>query len=118
MNNPLALIVEDNYDLSRIFAQALQSAGFEPQIVRTGDLALLRLASITPDVVVLDLHLPYVSGTEILRQIRADPRLAKTRVIVTTADERMAETLREEADLVLVKPISFSQLRDLSVRLK
>jgi len=118
VSSPLALIIEDDYDLSNIFAQALQSAGFESEIVRTGDAALVRLAATTPDVVVLDLHLPRVAGMDILRQIRAEPRLAKTRVIVATADERLAETLREEADLVLVKPISFSQLRDLSARLR
>jgi DNA-binding response OmpR family regulator len=118
MSNPIALIVEDDYDLSNIFAEALQAAGFEPEIIRTGDKAAARLASVTPDVVVLDLHLPGIAGTDILDRIRADPRLAKARVIVVTADACMAETLREEADLVLVKPISFSQLRDLSARLK
>jgi len=117
-SNSLALIVEDDYDLSNIFAQALQAAGFETQIIRTGDKALTCLSSTTPDVIVLDLHLPRVAGTDILREILADPRLAETRVIVTTADERLAEALREDADLVLVKPISFSQLRDLSARLK
>jgi len=118
MSDLLALIIEDDYDLSNIFAEALQAAGFETQIIQTGDAALVRLSSTTPNVVVLDLHLPRVGGVDILRQIRTDPRLAETRVIVTTADERLAETLREEADLVLVKPISFSQLRDLSSRLK
>ncbi len=117
MANPLALIIEDDYDLSIIFAEALQAAGFETQIVRAGDTALMWLSSTTPEVVVLDLHLPRVAGTSILRQIRNDSRLAKTRVIVATADARLAETLRKKADLVLLKPISFSQLRDLAARL-
>ena len=117
MANPLALIVEDDYDLSVIFAEALQAAGFETQIVRAGDTAIMWLSSITPEVVVLDLHLPRVAGTSILRKIRDTPHLEKTRVIVTTADARLAETLRKEADLVLLKPISFSQLRDLAARL-
>jgi DNA-binding response OmpR family regulator len=117
MANPLALIIEDDYDLSIIFAEALQAAGFKTQIVRAGDTALMWLSSKTPKVVVLDLHLPRIAGTNILRQIRDDPRLKETRVIITTADARLAETLREEADLVLLKPISFSQLRDLAARL-
>lgn len=117
MDNSLALIVEDDYDLSIIFAQALQAAGFETQIVRAGDTALMWLSSTTPSVVVLDLHLPRVAGTSILKQIRSDPRLAETRVIVSTADASLAETLREDADLVLLKPISFTQLRDLAARL-
>lgn len=117
MSNPFALIVEDDYDLSIIFSQALNGAGFETEIIRSGDTALARLAVTTPDMVVLDLHLPHAAGTEILRNIRADGRLAETRVIVATADPRLAEPIREEADLVLIKPISFSQLRDLAARL-
>ena len=118
MDNPLALIIEDDYDLSDIFAQALQAAGFETQIIRSGDTALARLASTTPDVVVLDLHLPHVSGVDILQEIRADARLAETRVIVATADPRAAEVLEDQATLVLLKPISFGQLRDLAGRLR
>ena len=117
MSNPFGLIIEDDYDASLIFAEALQAAGFETEIIRSGDLALARLAVTTPDVVVLDLHLPYTAGTEILSRIRADGRLAETRIIVATADPRLAETLQDEADLVLIKPISFSQLRDLAARL-
>lgn len=117
MSNPLALIIEDDFDLSTIFAAALKASGFETEIVRDGSVAVQRLATVTPDVVVLDLHLPHVAGTDILDQIRADARLAETRVIVTTADARMAEMLHDQADLVLVKPISFGQLRDLAGRL-
>jgi hypothetical protein len=58
-----------------------------------------------------------VQGTEILNGIRSDPRLAGTRVIVATADPRLAEVLHEQADLVLLKPIGFHQLRDLAVRM-
>ena len=112
-----ALIIEDNSDLAVIFAQALQAAGFATGIIRDGDQALARLAIATPDVVVLDLHMPRVSGAEILRRIRADARLAGTRVIVATADAYVADVLREQADLVLIKPVSFTQLRDLAGRL-
>lgn len=115
MDKSSALIIEDDEDLSLIFSEALQAAGFETEIIRRGDVALERLATTTPDVVVLDLHLPRVAGMDILHQIRTDKRLAGTRVIVATAHPNMAETLRDEADLVLLKPVSFSQLRDLAV---
>lgn len=117
MSNLFALIVEDDNDLAIIFAMALQEAGFETQIVRAGDTALMWLSSSTPDIVVLDLHLPRVSGDTILKEIRADARLAHTKVIITTADPRMAQMLEDKADLVLLKPVSFSQLRDLAARL-
>jgi two-component system response regulator AdeR len=114
MSELLGLIIEDDDDLAVIFSEALQAAAFKTEIIQSGDQALARLAVTTPDVVVLDLHLPRVAGMDILHQIRADARLAKTRVIVATAHPRMAESLRDEADLVLLKPISFSQLRDLA----
>jgi DNA-binding response OmpR family regulator len=113
----LALIVEDDRDLATIFAMALREAGFETHTIRTGDTALQWLSSMTPDVVILDLHLPQVSGKEILCSIRQDERLANTKVIIASADPRMAETLEELADLVLLKPIGFGQLRDLASRL-
>jgi CheY-like chemotaxis protein len=117
MSIPFALIIEDDYDASLIFAEALQAAGFETEIIRSGEIALARLAATTPDAVMLDLHMPHVSGVDIMEQIRADERLAETQVIVATADPRLADALQDDADLVLIKPISFSQLRDLAARL-
>ncbi len=113
---PLALIVEDDKRQSTVFDHALRQAEFETEVIRDGEQALARLAVIIPVVVILDLHLPKVSGKDILYQIRADPRLEHTRVLLATADPRLAETMRAEADLVLLKPISFNQLRDLAKR--
>ncbi len=118
MNNPFALIIEDDPYLATIFAEALQMAEFETEIAEDGQSALTRLALTTPAIVLLDLHLPHVPGSDILTQIRADKRLAQTRVLIVTADALKAETLRNEADLVLLKPISFHQLRDLAKRLR
>ena len=116
MGNPQALIIEDHEDASVIFANALQEAGFECEIIRTGDKALTWLAETAPAVVVLDLELPGVSGMDILRHIRADAKLAETRVIIATAHPDLAVCLEEEADLVLLKPVSYIQLRDLAKR--
>jgi DNA-binding response OmpR family regulator len=116
--NNQALIIEDDADLAIIFAEAIKAAGFETQIIRDGRIALTQLVTSAPSIVVLDLHLPNVSGATILDRIRADARLTQTLVIVTTADARLADMLQTKADLVLVKPISFGQLRDLAKRLK
>jgi len=117
-DNPFALVIEDDPDAAAIFSEALKAAGFEVEIIETGDKALERLNVTTPAMIVLDMHLPYVAGPEILRHVRADPQLAETQVIVATADPSMAESLHDQADLVLLKPISFSQLRDLAKRLR
>lgn len=117
-NSLLALIIEDDMDQSTIFAGALEAAGFETEIIRDGRAGLDRLQATLPHIVILDLHLPYVPGSELLDIIREDERLKDTRVILATADPRMADMLDDKADLVLIKPISFSQLRDLAFRLK
>jgi two-component system cell cycle response regulator DivK len=116
-SNRYAMIIEDNEDLAIIFAEALQAAGFSTGIIQDGDTALRRLKSSVPSIIILDLHLPHVSGEKILQQIRTDERLAETKVIIATADPRMADMLKDRADLVLLKPISFGQLRDLAARL-
>ncbi len=113
-----ALIVEDDADLSTIFAEALHAAGYETQVIRDGALAQRRMSEIAPQIIILDLHLPHVDGSTLLTQIRADAVLKGTIVIVTTADAIMGEVYRDIADIVLIKPISFVQLRDLSARLR
>jgi two-component system phosphate regulon response regulator PhoB len=118
MTKPLALIIEDDPRLAGIFTYALQAAGFETEMIRDGQTAQARLAGTTPALVMLDLHLPHISGEALLRQIQADKRLAETRVMLATADALLAAHLREEADLVLLKPISVSQLTDLAARLR
>ena len=117
MTQRLAFIVEDSVDLAEIFAEALMAAGFTTEIIARGDRALARLVTTVPDIVLLDMHLPGASGERILRRIRADERLAKTRVMIASADDAIAEGLREQVDLTLLKPISYTQLRDLAARL-
>lgn len=117
MNKPLALIIEDEFDLSEIYSKALQGGGFETEIIRDGKAALNRLTGNPPDIVILDLHLPHVEGATILQHIRANENFKQTTVIITTADERLAEEMDHGADLVLLKPVSISQLRELANRL-
>jgi DNA-binding response OmpR family regulator len=115
MPKPLALIIEDDKNLSRIFSLALQ-ADFETEVISDGSTALFRIPNILPTLVVLDLNLPGLNGKAILSDIRADPRLAKTKVILCTADERQAELVREDADIVMLKPVSPGQLRQVASR--
>lgn len=85
MDKPLALIVKDDVDVGQRLAGTLIDAGFVPLVARTGEEALAHLASTIPALVLVDLHLPDVSGVELLRHIRADARLAEVEVIVTGA---------------------------------
>jgi CheY-like chemotaxis protein len=117
MTKPLALIVEDDEHLSRIFAKSL-SGDFETEIASDGVTALMRLAQIKPTIVILDLNLPALGGKDILADIRSNPDLDGTRVILCTADARQADALQEQADIVMLKPVSPLQLREIAARFR
>ena len=113
----IALIVEDEEEIALILSSALQSAGFETVVVQDGESALAQLRMIVPTLVVLDLALPEVSGTEVLLRLRANEGLKGTRVIVITGMPVLIDGVEDLADLVLVKPFSITQVRDFAVRL-
>ena len=117
-DKPLALIVEDDPRQSEIFSYAIRLAGYEVETCADGQEALNLLASMTPCLVILDLNLPNVRGDKILAYIRSAERFSTTRVILATANPNQAELLHDDSDLVLIKPISFEQLRDLAIRIK
>lgn len=117
MSKPLAIIIEDDYDLTFIYSSALQEAGFETEVIRDGHAALEELNNSTPDLVLLDLHLPMVSGRDIVQAIKSNERLANTRIIVSSGDSLLADQVKNDVDLLLLKPVSYIQLRDLSSRL-
>lgn len=114
---PLALVIEDNEDQNLIFTTALQKAGYQTESILNGLEAKQRLDEIVPALVLLDLHMPGLNGDAILRQIRTEARLKHMRVILATADAEFASSLQSDSDLVLLKPISFSQLTLLAARL-
>lgn len=116
MTKPLVFVVEDDPKLREIMSITLE-ADFELETCADGNTALEWLKNAAPGIIILDLNLPGISGADILTYIRTDERLAKTRVILTTADDRQAETLNNDADIVLLKPVSPMQLRELTLRL-
>jgi DNA-binding response OmpR family regulator len=118
MEKPLAFVIEDDTNLALAFAEALEEAEYKVEIINDGKIALERLADTIPSTVVLDLHIPNVKGQDVLKYIRADARMQKTRVILATADDQLASMVGSMANLVLLKPIGYQQLRDLSARLR
>lgn len=113
---PLALVIEDNEDQNLVFTTALQQAGYQVESIFKGTMAQQRLSEVAPDMVILDLHMPDIDGNIVLGQIRTDKRMDQTRVILATADAAFADSLQTQADLVLLKPVSFSQLNQLASR--
>ena len=115
---PIAFVIEDDKNLALAFSEAVIDADFEVEVIYDGQVAMDRLAEVLPDIIILDLHIPNVNGIEILDHIRSSEQLQNIKVIVATADDHRAATLRGSADLVLLKPIGYRQLQQLASRLR
>jgi len=116
-NKPSALIIEDDRDIVALFRHVLDLAGYRTEIVLHGKVAVEHLAKSRPDIVLLDLGLPGVSGGEILVMMREDERLKDVPVVVITAHAHLVETLPVTPQLVLIKPVNIEQLSNLILRI-
>jgi PleD family two-component response regulator len=95
----------------------LDMTGYQTEIVLDGGEAMKRLDSLRPDILLLDLYLPTVSGVQILDRMHNDPRLTSVPVVVITANPQAVGGLPIEPDLVLLKPVNLAQLSNLVQRL-
>ena len=107
------LIVEDERDLADVLEYNLRQAGFEPAWAAGGAAALRLVAEWKPDLVLLDLMLPDLSGLEICRMLKSEPKTANIPIIMLTA--RGEEPVRVEgfesgADDYVTKPFSVREL--------
>jgi DNA-binding response OmpR family regulator len=117
MSMRTALVIEDNRVISLVFSMALQEAGFDTITLRDGQAVMEYLEEGRPELVVLDLNLPGVTGRAILPFIRQHERLVQSKVIIVSADSIQATYLSSQADVALIKPVGFHQLRQLSMQL-
>ena len=116
MEKPKALIIDDDEMLATFFASAFEDADYEVWIVHDGQQARTYLNNHVPNVVVLDLQLPHVSGEELLAFIRGDGRFEHTWVFVTSIEGTRVSYLHEQADIVLTKPVAYQQVVQLAER--
>jgi diguanylate cyclase (GGDEF)-like protein len=112
------LVIEDDRDTANYYVELLSLLGYETEIVLSAKAALARLASQAPHLIFLDLNLgSEIDGEDILYQVRSNPRLDQTRVIVITAYPIMTRMIAGLADLVLIKPVDIDQLKSLVSRI-
>lgn len=107
-----ALIIEDDEWAVTILRLQLESFGFAVETSRQAEDGLRRAAELRPEVILLDLMLPGMSGWEALRRLKADPRLAAIQVIILSAAAAETDGLAAGAARVLLKPIMRSDLLD------
>jgi two-component system, OmpR family, response regulator MtrA len=101
------LVADDDEDIRRLVVMKLRSAGHEVTHVGDGDAALAALTADPPDLAVLDLMMPGLTGVQVCEAIRADPALAHVPVVLLTAraqERDQAEGLAAGADAYLSKP--------------
>ena len=118
MDKPFALLIEDDRDVATLFRHVLDMAGYRSEIVYDGLEAMKQLSAVKPDVVLLDLQLPGMSGIEILQKMRADERMMTIPVVVITAYANYAKNLPINPDLFLLKPVDIHDLSSLLQRLR
>ena len=97
------LVVEDDAALAAMYRTALRFAGFDVRLAHDGLSALLQIDEETPDLVVLDLHLPRLRGEAILTELAAHPRTANVPVIVVSGADAQAAMVAQ-ATAFLRKP--------------
>jgi DNA-binding response OmpR family regulator len=116
---PRVLVVEDEQDIAGLIKHALERSGDgQVQIVASGDAALRAVTEQPPDLVILDLNLPVLSGTEVCRILRARPNTANIPIIMLTARTTEADRVNGldlGADDYVTKPFS---LRELGARVR
>jgi len=116
---PTALIVDDQ-DFNREICRAiLEQVGYQIEESEDGESALEKLEDHDYDMMILDLHMPGMSGYTVLAQIRANPRLAKLFVIVMTAHgPQITGELHNVANRIMFKPIDIQSFSSFAALFK
>jgi len=107
------LVVDDEKDIVDLVAYNLGRNGFEPLIASSGDLALDIAAREVPDLIILDLMLPGLDGTEVARRLKSDAKTAAIPIIMLTAKGEETDVvvgLTLGADDYVTKPFSMKVL--------
>ena len=108
------VIIEDDKDIASYLELAVQNLGHETAVSYDGQSGLSLIQQTSPDLILLDLHLPEVNGDEILRRVRADDALSSVPVIILTGESYMLKSeVEAQANFTLVKPIDVRVLSQL-----
>lgn len=108
------LIVDDEEPNRRLFSDLVKSIGHQAVAVADGESALNEVSTDPPDLILLDIMMPVMTGMEVLERIRHDDAYRHIPVLVVTGLSEMecaAECIRKGADDYLVKPINFLLLK-------
>ena len=109
------LIADDEPNIVTALEYLLRESGYEVDIARTGDEALARIRDGRPDLVLLDVMMPWRSVYDVCRELRASPQLSGVKVVMLSAKGAHADVgkgLQAGANLYITKPFSNRDLLD------
>jgi CheY-like chemotaxis protein len=109
------LAVDDELDVVLIVKTALQSAGYEVETANNGPDALALAKSTLPDLILLDVMMPGMTGFEVLRKLKESEETARIPVIMLTGVSERAkivEAIGSGTSYYIIKPFDFDDLMD------
>ena len=115
MNERTVLIIEDEEDAAELFAEMMRVSGFRVVKITTSAPAMDVLTKEKPDLVILDIMMPDISGLDVLRQMRGDPTLTHIPVVVVSAKGTPTDIktgMDAGASTYLTKPVGFLELKE------
>lgn len=112
------LVVEDSHTVASVLKYFLELEGFEVRLAANGRIGLETALDEHPDMIISDVYMPDMGGMDMVRTIRAEPRMADVRILMLTSEASVdceTELLSAGADDYIVKPI---EPRRLAARVK
>lgn len=109
------MIIEDEEDAAELFAEMMRVSGYRVVKTSRSAPALDMMAADKPDVVLLDIMMPEVSGLDIIHQMRRDPALVDIPVVVVSAKSMPSDIkhgMEAGASTYLTKPVGFLDLKE------
>ena len=111
----VVMIIEDEPDAAELFAEMMRLNGFRVIKTFASTPALPLISQEKPDLILLDIMMPEISGLEVLRYMRADPELASIPVVVISARATPLDVrngLEAGASVYLTKPVGYMDLKN------
>ena len=109
------LIADDEQNIVISLEFLMKREGYQVEVANDGEEAVRRIRASRPDLVLLDVMMPRKNGYEVCQEIRAEPALQGTRILMLTAkgrDTEVAKGLALGADAYMTKPFSTRELVD------
>lgn len=109
------MIIEDEVDAAELFAEMMRVNGFRVLKMFSSTPAIPMISQEKPDIVILDIMMPDVSGLDVLRYMRREPDLARIPVIIVSAKSMPGDIktgLEAGASMYLTKPVGFLDLKN------